>query len=1793
MKVTESDGTVEVLVKGTQLLKAFGIDFTLGDVSLAISEGRLTASALGAQAEIVPGEAFSYTTDGYIDAVGLANDVLGLLTQDYLTANLSYAAGDLSVSGTVTLDMAKLAAKGTVTLNYKSACKTVEILYADGAIYLGLEGIKLKASIDELVALLSEVLGGEIVPNTPEGDLLEQVLSLNFAELVKVTESDGTVEVLVKGTQLLKAFGIDFTLGDVSLAISDGKLTASALGAQAEIVPGEAFSYTTDGYIDAVGLANDVLGLLSQDYLTANLSYAAGDLSVSGTVTLDMAKLAAKGTVTLNYKSACKTVEILYADGAIYLGLEGIKLKANVDELVALLSEVLGGEILPGTPEGDLLEQVLSLNFAELVKVTESDGTVEVLVKGTELLKAFGIDFNLGEVSLAISDGKLTASALGAQAEIVPGEAFSYTTDGYIDAVGLANDVLGLLSQDYLTANLSYAAGDLSVSGTVTLDMAKLAAKGTVTLNYKSACKTVEILYADGAIYLGLEGIKLKASIDELVALLSEVLGGEIVPNTPEGDLLEQVLSLNFAELVKVTESDGTVEVLVKGTDLLKAFGIDFNLGEVSLAITEGRLTASALGAQAEIVPGEAFSYTTDGYSELSPAIGLLGTAIRDGRIALDGSLKLRYKDMTLGVAVRNGVLAWKDAFALRLDLVITVNGTEQTILVDADGSRVRLVYGTVGVELRYDELYQLSDTFEEVYTRIASVLNGSVAGKSLPETAEELSAAIGAGAAVTDLIGSLDLPSLIGGITFGGATGAAGSIGTLSYSSFVFDLIVSDGVLSLALGETSVGDVRLMGTLGVSAAERAPQTIEQSGLMTVADLCELLDFAGAAVGTLASPDMTISFTGATLDANANDVFDISGELVYHSGLAGSGFPIVVDVDGKTITVNPDAYIYFRLVLDDKRADGTDLYLDFWMLDAGDDGELDFYVTISKYAEGDPNYHPLRFAVPASGIMTLLSSGISLAEGKLAQFLTGLDLPQETVDALFSTLDSFFVSKWLTDTDKAQLGALGNILMGTLGIDASLEDVLSGLNDTVGGALDEAAAVDPGKYLSALGVKRGEDGMITFYVTLNSDLIYGGDGLAPLTIALTKQAGETGSLLTGISLENIWGSGNSETTSVGFGFSFAPVTLTESADKTSAELSFEKDAGTLTRTLSYADYAAYTFTGADELIKSIAASATHETQDGYALNESFFISGTANVSIGSWNAVTINVDGLSVRVNEEGEIALNLKISYSKEGLVGNLAFASSGTSELTMKDGMFYLCRNAGGKTEYRVMPAANFFASIMDQLVFLLNFSSFVQGLIPTDSEDTAGGAGTDDYGIVLSDVLTNYRYTQGETGSTWALTLNGSALTGVLEDIVITLGSTQYAGIDNILRTLDVDTALSVLGITANLMFRNPCNVWEEGYSDTTQDISAVFGSAEEIASFDWSAQAEAFYLVPQQSTVYFAVDGTQVASQNVWYSGSMLLSALNYPDLSAYAPRDGYTLAWKDFTFTPGGTAEAAYLPNLYDVTIVAPVNVGGNWKDNGDGTYSYTTQMYYGETLTLTWGDNQAVFTVGMQNNVFDLGAAIGGDSVLWNEVEADILTSGSTVRVPLTPDTVVYTSEGVTFTLGTQTGTSLSAEFDALYTLATPVAEGYLFLGWYVWDGNAPVRVETLSYAGGGVQTTVSALWLSNLTDGAIDTSKKGSWFSYDQTISVRASGGQLVGEYAQSFEVTASVDMTLKWNTVSYDLDFSNFTITQTADGWQAGAATAHTPVSDPTVNATLTVNVLLSGQSVGSANVSLSKKC
>ena len=203
-----------------------------------------------------------------------------------------------------------------------------------------------------------------------------------------------------------------------------------------------------------------------------------------------------------------------------------------------------------------------------------------------------------------------------------------------------------------------------------------------------------------------------------------------------------------------------------------------------------------------------------------------------------------------------------------------------------------------------------------------------------------------------------------------------------------------------------------------------------------------------------------------------------------------------------------------------------------------------------------------------------------------------------------------------------------------------------------------------------------------------------------------------------------------------------------------------------------------------------------------------------------------------------------------------------------------------------------------------------------------------------------------------------------------------------------------------------------------------------------------------------------------------------------------------------------------------MTFVSPERLGDDWTLQADGSFALTMQMYYDAEVELRWGDGSHTFTVGSGSNVFDLGAVIGDARVLWNETELDLLANGATILIPLTPDTVIYTSNGVSFTLGEATNvTSAEVTFDMSYTLETPVAQGYTFLGWFVQEDGEYRYVTEFAYTGGGTSTTVSALWVSNVTVSASGSRTSSGWLikTYHHNANVNVSGGTLAGAPKES----------------------------------------------------------------------------
>ena len=1704
----DDTNALTVNVKGTELLKAFGIDFELGDVTLEVSSEELSVNALGAQLSVTAGKEFSVNTEGYTDILPMVNELIALFGNENLQASVNYVAGDLTAEGTIRLNVNTLAAAGELTLGYKGKTKTVGVIYGDGELGLDIDGIKVKANVEEAVSLITDLLGAEGGLSAEEDDLLGKLFSLDFGSLIGFEDESS---VVVKGTELVKAIGIDFALGDVRLTVKDGALTAEVLGATATVTGAEAFeAVITDEYTDILPYAEALIGFFTDaEYLRAEIAYAAGELSAEGYVNLSLKELAVQGEVTIDYRGAAIAVGLIYQDGALYLNVNGLKVKANAEEAISLVTDLLGADGKGFTQEEtDILETLFSLDLGKLIGLDDTNA-LTVNVKGTELLKAFGIDFELGDVSLTISSEEIAASVLGAKLSVTKTTEFSADTEGYTDILPMAETILGIVADGGVDAQVQFAAGQVSLHADVSVSLENLAVKGSLTVSYTdgsgSAAKKIDFAYGEeGYVYLTLEGAKLKLNAADAAGLVSSAIGTQ--DGSDISAILKKLFSLDLGEIIRFKSETSAV---IGGTQLLEALGVDFALGDVALTAENGKLTAEVLGEDAllgglrvTLAAGSAFTVDASeyaGHADITPVLDTVLAVVENKALALSGTLSVGYKDFAASVSVQNGTVSWKDGFRLSLDLIVTAGETAQKIVVYADETRVTIVYGSVGVDLVYDELYQVGNAFEAAYERISAILSNYVKGAQIPATLGELSALAGAGAAVTDLLAGLDIPQIIDGVSFGAPE--KGGVASVAYGNIHAELFVSRGAVSVDIGKVSLGEAAFSGSLTAGVSDGAV-TQPSGSYMTAESLCELLDFVGAAAATLSSNDVRISFNDSvSVNADGSAKFEIDGELVYHAGNVGETF-FTLDTAAQSLVVNPEAYVYFTLWLDEVAADGTDLYLQFWMFDYEQDGELDFFISLSKYQPEDSRYKPLNFAVSASDLMTIAASGVSLMEDTLADFLTTLGFPKETTAALFKTLDSYFVSKWLSDDEQGQFGAVGGMLASTLGIKDAVEGILGDVSDAITG---ETVLADMpfDYYLKELGVS-SENGETVFTVTLDSDLVYGGEGLDDLTVTLRKNGEAGSSFLSGISVANIYGAGNADKTSVNFDIGYEALTLgyTESGITLSA-------GDAQVASLNYADYSNYMFEGADELLKSIALSATHKTDDGYALNGNFFISGSAEVVIDltlfEIPAATVTVNGLSVSVDENGELTINASITFPKV----IIAINEGGTTDITVKQGMVYLRRTIGSDVKYRVLTLESFFADIMDHVIFMFNFSDTVADAMKSggSSETTPE---TDDYGTVLSDVLSSYSYRQGEQGSEWVLNFNGSALTGgVLGDMQLTLASSNYAGTDNVLRTLNFRTSLSILKVDATLTFHNPCDI-----SDGTQDPTA---------------------------------------------------------DLSDQ-------------------------IPDLYTVTIIAPCALDSSWEKNEDGTYSVSVQMFADTAISLVYGENTYTFRVTGENCVFDLTAIEGlPQNMLWEEGTFEYTADDSSIRVPLAPDTVTYRSSGVNFTLGGAENVSeTTVEFDGTYTLETPAAEGYTFLGWYVLDENGnPVRVTEISYSVvGGANTTVEALWASDIVFESVETSDtQRDWVAWHRTFSanVTISGGALCGAYADmdGISVYTKYTFTLKGTAYGDDIGYVE------SDGFLASASCSKDGNSAANRKYEISVELIYScgGNELGRASATTSK--
>ncbi len=1933
----QTEDAVTLTVQGTELLQLLGLgDVKLGAVTLGVdADGTVNASAHGVTIAAKAGTQFEAEDPGYADVTGFAQTVAGLIQGGYLAANVEFEGYGLTVSGNVTLnikDFEDISAKGELTVSYGEAEKKLAIVYTGGKLYLDLDGLKLAAGVNDAIGIVKGFLAKDDPAAQDEGTLdkvLGKLFAFTFGDRIQVNadEAGDFASLTVQGTELLKLFDIDFKLGNVALNVTGENkdiLAVSVTGGDIDVTltaqacEDPAIAAPQD-HVDLTDYAYAVANIIHGGYISAHIEDLAGyGLTATGDITLDIRdfnNISAKGTLDLTYNEAEKKLTFVYTDGRLYLGLGGLKLAANVNEVIAIVKGFLPADKdkANSDAEKNTLDEVLGKVFAFAfgeIQLTGKDDAVSLAVDGTELLKLFGVEFDLGSVALEITKSGTGAEATGSvrvtatEGDVTLGltatglkEADITAPNDYIDLTDYAKAIAQIVDTGTVSADLSLTYGGLTVAATgVQLniaDFADISAAATLTVSYGELTKSIDIIYTKGVVYLTLENMKLKADVNEAI----DLIGGIVSPKKDAGEQdaaaksdaekLEETLKKVFAILcgdtlqelkeTKAAESTAdTVSLAVNGTQLLEALGVKFDLGNVTLDLTKEGVSVKAEGGAIGVTLTAKGSEVTvpavkgEEYVSLSPVLQNLAIVLNKEAVCINGgsltvTVGVGEEQVVVTLNLKQGVISWakdgegKNKLNVYVKASLIVKDTELPFELNITSEKVAFALGDeLGVEIPLgDGLASIKTALLDVYNRIGAMVGNMLGAetenplkeaKTFEELGNLLVGLFGVAEGGEEAQNSFDWTKLLAGLKFSNDV-TNGVIASVELNGLTLKILSEvegeePGWLAFSIGyaaEVEGVQIDVGGELHVNTFEGTVPALTFKETMPIKiggeEIKAFLGYLVSAIELLDTTDLTLEFNGKvtstdeayiTEDDNNGVKYTVDAKMETHRSADSS--LIHLDVDGKNLWVDSSVYAHASINVTALNAKDTSLYIDLFIVDgapnktdektgevsvegvAEQDGILDFYITLSQFGpvgtttDAVPEYNPVCLYAPSSEILTILSAALPVL---------GVDV---------DILNNYMVSKWITDLQTVdQLKALTPLVGGLLGENVqNTIGKVSGILNKLFAEKDETAAPEPAAisepvpatatatkevkltdYLTELyiGKARAEEDAETkteLTVTLNSNGIYGQEGLKNVQATLIKSndvLAEDGTVNYGkferFDLLNIYGNNCTENTTLSGKIGYDPITPA----------------------LPTGSY--QSFLGAEKLILSLVKSATHVygTADGevisgepdphnYVVNKNFYISGKIDVKLLGLVDVTIDLVAISVNVDENGELGINVRLKYGGKAVLV-VAINGDSTVDITIKGGMVYMKRVQTTQqgtvqnkkldtpiTLYRAMPMANFTGDMLGQLGFILNFGEMINKAI---ADGTAGGgdgsttpdpAAKVDFGTTLASVLKKYSFTEEGSSQKWHLEINGSSFSnGILGDVTVDMGAT-----DGLFKTFNV-TKLQVnipagsikLGLTASLdlTWHNPGGI-SDGVADQTDYALAgqladenhgLGGMIEKLNNEGgWTETKDDGtttykYLEAQEATVNYKyrtyagaeTDFDTPQRQNVMVStgqggwvANTLFSVLEYPEL----PDDGKEFYVDDMEHLEVGEVLRTELfaqqyKHLYTVKFWSEESLGEDWNyDEGTNKWWRKFEMEYGAKVTFVakdaeFHDAYTVIDDNEQEVTLPARPAYAEGQDVASDWTVNFNQKGTEFKVLYKIDTVKYSSPDVAFTVEGSANlyNEYSAQFtEDTYTLITPSAEGYTFLGWYTKDADGKwSKVETVSKGTEEVATTeVQALWVSDftvtITKAERSNKSSGLWKTYTYEVEAQISGGNLVGACANEVEITVTCSFDAYSNSIT-----------------------------------------------------------
>lgn len=327
----QKENVFNIVVKGTELLKFLGIDFSLGNVGIEIEKDKLSVTAFGAQIDVSAGKIFDTDTQGYIDIVKYAQSIASLIENNYISAGVIYD-GKFVIEGKILVALSPLSVSATIRIGYGKIDKTVQAYYtADGNlagyVYLTVDGAKVKADLKGAVAVIMGMFAAEEGEKEEAQSVVEKLLSLNFEKVITLAEEGGTLSLTLVFDEIMKAFGVTFSLGSAEIKIKESGIAASVLGASITIDSCEGFEVNEEGYFDFADIT-PVIAKIAEIVKNKSLRFA-GHIMLNVAET-ELALEISEGIISWKngfelYLSACLGVGGTSHDIIIYANTDGVK----------------------------------------------------------------------------------------------------------------------------------------------------------------------------------------------------------------------------------------------------------------------------------------------------------------------------------------------------------------------------------------------------------------------------------------------------------------------------------------------------------------------------------------------------------------------------------------------------------------------------------------------------------------------------------------------------------------------------------------------------------------------------------------------------------------------------------------------------------------------------------------------------------------------------------------------------------------------------------------------------------------------------------------------------------------------------------------------------------------------------------------------------------------------------------------------------------------------------------------------------------------------------------------------------------------------------------------------------------------------------------------------------------------------------------------------------------------------------------------------------------------------------